>query len=132
MNLIKITKDKERVKQILEMVNLIEDRIKIQNKIKFASLILSDYYEIIKELITGLVLVEGYKILSHKELIDYLKLKPQIFEVKEIASIDKLRILRNRIMYEGKGIPLSYLISNEPYYVKIIKKLKSLIKERLK
>lgn len=34
MDLIKITPNKEKVKSILEMVSLIEERIKIQDKIK--------------------------------------------------------------------------------------------------
>ena len=71
MDLIKITPDNERAKSILKMISLIEGRIKSQNKDKFASLIVVDYYEIIKEMTTALLLTEGYKTLSHKDLIDF-------------------------------------------------------------
>ena len=66
MGLIKITPNKERARSILEMTKLISERIKSQDKIKMASLIISDYYEIIKELITAVLLIEGYKTLGHK------------------------------------------------------------------
>ena len=58
MDLIKITPDKER--------------IKLQDRKRMTALILSDYYEIIKELSTALLLLDGYKTLSHKDLIDYV------------------------------------------------------------
>ena len=74
MNLIKVSKDFEKVKNILKMIKLIEERIKIQDKIKFASLVLFDYYEMIKELVTALLLIDGYKTLSHKDLVIYLEL----------------------------------------------------------
>ena len=95
MDLIKITPDKEMVKSIIEMVSLIEDRIKIQDREKMASLIISDYYEIIKELITAVLLFDGYKTLSHKDLIDYVKEKRKDFSEHEISVLDNLRVLRN-------------------------------------
>src|SRR3989344_230178 len=101
MKLIKTTPNKERVKSILDMITLIEDRIRSLDKIKFTPLILSDYCEIIKELITAILLCDGFKTPSHKDLIDYLKLNYTIINSHEIESIDKLRILRNRITYEG-------------------------------
>ncbi|MEK6906148.1 MAG: hypothetical protein AABW81_00845 [Nanoarchaeota archaeon] len=132
MDLIKIMPDSERVKSILKMVLLIEERIKYLYKDKFYPLILSDYYEIIKELITAILLCDGFKTLSHKDLIDYLKLNYKNVNNYEIDTIDKLRILRNRITYEGFEIESSHLKNNETIYIKIIKKLKSLINNKLK
>ena len=131
MDLIKVTPDKERVKKILEMVKLIEERIKIQDKHKFASLIILDYYEVIKELITALLLAEGYKTLSHKNLISYLKIKYKEINSYESELIDKLRIFRNRISYEGFEIQDDYLKINEKSYMQIIKKLKVLVKTKV-
>lgn len=131
MGLIKITPNKERVKSILKMVGLIEDRIKSQKKNKFVPLTLADYYEVIKELITALLLCDGFKTLSHKELIDYLKLNYKDIESYEINKIDKLRIFRNRITYEGFEINYSYLKDNEGDYKQIIKKLKNIINNKL-
>ncbi len=55
------------------MISLIEERIKLQNRKRMTALIISDYYEIIKELLTALLLLDGYKTLSHKDLIDYIE-----------------------------------------------------------
>jgi len=54
--LIKVTPDKEKVKNILKMASLIEERITIQDKKKMTALIIADYYEIVKELITAKLL----------------------------------------------------------------------------
>ena len=131
MSLIRTTKDKERVKSILEIVELIEKRISKEDKSKFSPLILSDYYEIIKELMTAVLLRDGFKTLSHKELIEYLELKYKEFNKSEILEIDKLRITRNRIVYEGFKIPQNYLTDYEFVFRLIIKKLKLLIKNKL-
>ena len=132
MDLIKITPNKERAKNILKMVFLIEERIKLQDKEKMASLIISDYYEIIKELITAVLLVDGYKTLSHKDLINYLKENYKEFSQQEIIVLDNLRILRNRIAYEGFNIEDSYLKRSETLFKSIISKLKIILKKQLK
>jgi len=132
MDLIKITSDKERAISILKMISLLEERIKTQNKSKMAVLIVSDYYEIIKELITAILLVDGYKTLNHKDLIDYLKERYSQFDANEISILDDLRILRNRITYEGFLIEASYLNRNESLFKNIINKLKSILNIKLK
>jgi len=129
MSLIKVTPDRERIKSILEMTNLIQKRINILDKAEFSSLIIVDYYEIIKELITAFLLLNGYKSLSHIELISYLKKNCSDFTRGEIDLIDRLRIFRNRISYEGFGVPNFYLKENEGSYLKIIFKLRGLIKD---
>ena len=132
MELIKITPNKERAKNILNMTSLIEERVKIQDKAKMASLILSDYYEIIKELITAVLLTDGYKTLSHKDLVDYIKENYKNFSQQEIAVLDNLRVLRNKIAYEGYQIENSYLSRNEPLFKAIIEKLKLILEKRLR
>ena len=91
MELIKITPDKEKTKNILKMVSLIEERVKSQDKIKMAALIIADYYEIVKELITSILLIDGYKTLSHKDLVDYLKERCSEFSEIELSVLDELR-----------------------------------------
>jgi hypothetical protein len=131
MDIIKITPDKERARSILKMVSLLEERIKQQDKRKMAALIITDYYEIIKELITAILLIDGYKTLSHKDLVDYLKEKYPQFGNHEIEILSKLRILRNRVTYEGFLINPDYLTKNELYFLGIIKKLKILINSKV-
>ncbi len=132
MDLIKITPDKEKARNILKMISLIEERIKKQNKKKMAALIVADYYEIIKELITAILLIEGYKTLSHKDLVDYIKVRCPEFSINETTILDDLRILRNRIAYEGFFVEPSYLTRNEALFRAVIQKLKSLILRKLK
>lgn len=131
MELIKITPDKEKAKSVIKMTSLIEERIKIQDKERMASLIISDYYEVIKELITAILLIDGYKTLSHKDLIDYMKQKYPEFTLYEISVLDDIRILRNRITYEGFSVEPSYLSRNESLFISITQKLRNLTKEKL-
>ena len=74
-----------------------------------AALIISDYYEIIKEMITAILLLDGCKTLSHKDLIDYLKENYKEITSHELSLLDELRVLRNRIAYEGFFIEPSLL-----------------------
>ena len=132
MDLIKITPDKEKAKSILKVVSLIEERIDTQNRTRMAALIIMDYYEIIKELITAILLIDGYKTLSHKDLINYIKEGYPEFSEHETFVSDDLRVLRKRVAYEGFFIEPSYLVRNEDLIKKIIQKLKKTIAEKLK
>jgi len=132
MDLIKITPDKERARSILKMVSLLEERMGNQDKLKMSALIVADYYEIIKELVTAILLASGYKTLSHKNLIGYLKEKYAQFSGNDLSVLDDLRILRNRIAYEGFSIEPSYLNRNESLFKNIIKKLKDILNAKLK
>ena len=131
MEIIKITPDKQRAKSILNMVYLLEKRIQLQDRKTMNSLILADYYEVIKELITAILFVDGYKTLSHKDLFEYLSNKYKEFSSHEISLLDDLRILRNRIAYEGFNAPSIYLERNEDNFKSIIKKLKNLLENKI-
>jgi len=132
MDLIKLTPDKEKARNIIKMVSLIEERIKNQDKIKMTALIIADYYEVIKELITAILLIDGYKTLSHKDLVDYLNINYSEFSKYEISVLDDLRILRNRIAYEGFFVESHYLSRNEVLFKQVILKIKDLIAKKLK
>lgn len=113
------------------MATLIEERIRLEDKENMTSLIISDYYEILKELITTILLLDGYKTLSHKDLIDYLKEKYPEFSQNEILVLHKIRTLRNRIVYEGFLVESHYLDRNKDLFKSIIEKLKKIIKSKL-
>jgi len=130
MDLIKITPDKERAKNILSMISLIEERIKLQDENKMSALILVDYYEIIKELITAVLFTDGYKTLSHKDLIDYLKDNYKVFSSHEIYVLDNLRVLRNRVAYGGFQVEKSYLDRNKDFFKSVILKLRKILGEK--
>lgn len=95
------------------------------------SLIITDYYEIVKELITAILLIDGYKTLSHKDLIAYVKEHYSSFSMHDITNLDALRKLRNRVAYEGYFVEVSYLDRNEVLFKEIIQKLKDSVSKRL-
>ena len=74
---------------------------------------------------TAMLLIDGYKTLSHKDLIDYLKENYSASTEHEISIVDDLRILRNRIVYDGFFIDNSYLIRNESLFKMIIDRLRN-------
>lgn len=67
----KITPDKEKAKSLLQLVGLREKDLKTKKK-EFATIIVEGYYEIIKELITAIMSIDGYKTVSHELLVGYL------------------------------------------------------------
>ncbi|MEK6933253.1 MAG: hypothetical protein AABW75_00060 [Nanoarchaeota archaeon] len=130
MDIQKIRPDKEQARSILRIAALIEDRIALENKPGMESLVVADYYEIIKELVTAIMLSEGYKTLSHKELIEYLK-EMKEFKEHEIRIADDLRILRNKISYQGFLIDPDYLKRNADNFKLIKEKLKNILTKKL-
>ena len=99
--------------------------------IRTATLRAESYYEIIKELITSLLAVEGFKSYSHECLISFLEYKSRNFNKQEINLIDQLRIIRNDIAYRGIFIEDDYLIRNEKKILEIINKLKGELNRRI-
>jgi hypothetical protein len=108
------------------MTALLEQRISLQDEKSMAALIIVDYYELIKELSTALALLDGWKTTSHKELMQFVK--------KEYCAdplLDDLRVLRNRIAYEGFHIDTDFLRRNKKHFIKIKLILRRIIEERL-
>ena len=125
-------KDKEKPKSLLNLIELREKNIKSLNKKEFCTLIVEDYYEIIKELITAIMSADGYKTLSHELLIGYIDKFYKEFSKFEINTMDQLRKIRNDIAYRGLIISTEYLDRNEEIILKIIKRLKAIINIKLK
>lgn len=67
----KRTPDKEKARSLLEIVALREKDLTTKGE-EFTTLIVEGYYEIIKELLTALLSLDGYKSLSHELLVGYL------------------------------------------------------------
>ncbi|MBS3155935.1 hypothetical protein J4413_01730 [Candidatus Woesearchaeota archaeon] len=127
----KVFKDKEKVKSLLK---LIEEREKfLELDIKFPTIIVETYYEIIKELSVASLLLDGLKAIgedAHKEMLDYL-INYNEFSASDVVLLQDLRKKRNKSMYEGKQIEPNYLENKEQNFKKIISKLKNNIKTRL-
>ena len=114
-DLIRIIPDKEKAKSILKMTDTTLKMIKEIDIDKFSSNITKEYYEIIRELMTIILLLDGYKTYgegSHKKLIEYLELNYREFDKSEIYFIDDLRNIRNKIAYDGFFVEINYILNN--------------------
>lgn len=123
-----ISIDKDKINSILKMCDV---RLRFIKKQKIdeetASLITEDYYEIIKELLTALLLKNGLKSEDHECLISYFKNYYPTCEY-EINKIYELKNIRNRINYDGVFVEKQYLIKNKLEFEHIIELLIKLIK----
>ena len=132
--LIKTTPDKEKARSILKMVEATLEMIRFIDKIKFPSNVAKEYYEIIRELISIILLLDGHKAIgekAHKRQIEYLEANYKEFGQAEITLIDDLRITRNKIAYEGFFVKESYIDRKLTDILKVIEKLKRLIDKKL-
>jgi len=102
--LTKITPNKEKAKSILKMVETTIEMINNLSTDKFPSNITKEYYEVIRELLSIVLLLDGYKTYgegAHKKLIEYVEKNYKEFSKYEISLIDNLRNTRNKIAYDG-------------------------------
>ena len=75
--LLKVTSNKERAKSILKIANNTIEMIDSLDQKKFVTLITRDYYEVLRELMAALLLLDGFKTEgegAHKKLIEYLSI----------------------------------------------------------
>ena len=127
----KVAKDEEKAKSLMSMATIREEALKNINTEQFTSIVVEGHYEIVKELITALTALAGYKIVrSHKMLIAYLKHHYTEFEEYEIIILDELRKIRNKINYNGFNVKKQYWERNKYEIRNIIKKLKSIIRKK--
>ncbi|MBI2135749.1 hypothetical protein HYU06_01625 [Candidatus Woesearchaeota archaeon] len=127
----KIMPDKEKAKSLLELVKLREKDLKNKSD-EFATLIIEGYYEQIKELITAIMSIDGYKTVSHELLVGYLARFYTEFSAAEIYLIDQLRKTRNDIDYRGILINPEYLKRNKANILAIIAKLKEITSNKFR
>lgn len=132
--LIRVTPDLEKAKSILKIVETTLEMIKSLDAKKFTSNITKEYYEVIRELIGVVLLLDGYKTFgegAHKRLIEYLEENYQEFDQEEINLIDNLRTTRNKIAYDGFFVEKDYIERRAGDIKMILKKLKMLINKKL-
>ena len=123
--------DREMARSILKMIEVRMKALELMDRREFASLVVEDYYEIIKEAITALMSIDGYKTLSHEVLIGYLKEFYPQFSESEIALVDQLRQFRHKIAYRGFFIPPDYIDRNETRIKEVTLRLLHILKDRL-
>ena len=134
-DLIRITPNKEKAHSIFKMVEITLEMIKQIDKNKFPSNIAKEYYEVIRELISIILLLDGYKTMgegAHKRQIEYLEANYyKEFSKSEIVFIDDLRVTRNKIAYDGFFVKGSYLDKKLIGILNIIDKLKEIVRKKI-
>ncbi len=118
-----------------ELLALAEHREEFWNGIKeqakaFPSLFLEGYYEIIKELCTAIIVLEGWKALSHECLFAYLKQRKTDLEI-DFDYLLELKDLRNSMDYRGAKVSYDLWKKNEMRIKVTIRALKEHLKKSL-
>lgn len=131
--IIKIAPDKEKANSIKKIVKTREEFLEKSDIKEYSTILAENYYEVIKELATAILLTEGLKSIgenAHKELIDNLSKYKELTQ-EEIFIMQDLRIKRNKSSYEGKPINQDYLSAKIEHLKKIIEKLKIILNKKL-
>tara|TARA_Y100000310_G_scaffold336419_1_gene420920 strand:+ start:3250 stop:3642 length:393 start_codon:yes stop_codon:yes gene_type:complete len=130
MVLINVKPDKEKAKYLLEIAELIQERLNLVDKEKFASITLTDYYDIIHQLMEAITCLEGIKFKgesAHYQLIRYIC---ERFNLPHNPFLQELRIYRNKVCYDGLQINKKNIKFNKEKVEKIISFLKEIIKSK--
>ncbi len=109
----------------LEFWKSVED--KEQN---YPSLFIEGNYEIIKELISAILCIDGWKADNHDCLFQYIIEKKQELEL-DFEYLTELRKLRNKIDYHGVKVSYDVWKQNKLKIQIIINALKNYIKKQL-
>jgi len=131
--IIKVTPDLEKAKSMLRLIKNRKEFVSSIDSTKFPTNAAENYYEIIKELVTAVLLLNGIKAIgeyAHKEMVEELSKYKELDEL-EINLINDLRIKRNKSSYEGKEIENSYLKNKKDKLLNIIKKLEIMLNKKI-
>jgi hypothetical protein len=119
-----IEPNKESYSSLFKLASIRLENIHALNN---PTLKVESYYEIIKDILTALLYLKGYKSYSHECLIIFARENiNHKLSGMELELIDQLRILRNDITYRGAFIEDDFLDRNEKNILSIIKTLKSI------
>ena len=98
---------------------------------EFCSLIVEGYYEVLKELMTALLAVDGLKTTSHECLIAYVERYCAEVSGAEVHLLDQLRRMRNDISYRGVMVDPEYLERNRDRIRELIGMLRRIVEAHL-
>ena len=126
----KVDVDDDKIVSIIKMCDI---RLRVLKGVKLdeetASVIAADYYEIIKELLTALLLKNGLKSNNHECLISFFKFEFPQYEY-EFKVIHQLKNVRNRVSYDGVIVKKDYIEANKLEFNHIIEVLKEIVSFR--
>ena len=120
--IIKIQVDEEKANALIKMARISLERLNEFNIEKYPSNTLIDYYDIFHKLLEAVSLKLGFKIkgeFAHKELINFVS-KEFNFEEEIRLFLQKMRLLRNRISYEGFLVNKNFIILNKSLIKRIL------------
>jgi uncharacterized protein (UPF0332 family) len=120
----KVKKIKPNPEQATSLFHLATRRLESIEKRgdeEFPQLLVESYYEAIKELISALLALHGYKSYSHECLLSFLSaFYPTTLDSVQMHFLDEMRKLRGDIQYRGREIAEDYLERNLPLIEKIL------------
>lgn len=121
--------DPEKISSIIETAELRLKYIKTTKLNKEnVSFVIEGYYEIIKELLVALLLLNGLRSKNHQCLISYFYNKYKKYE-GEAYLIAQMSYLRNRLDCYGEQIDFGFYEKNKNEFENIINILISLVKK---
>ncbi len=125
------TSNPEQARSLLRMSRIrLEDNERRERTEENISLIVEGYWEVIKQLTTALLNLNGFKSYSQDCLIVFLD-EFYDYNQSEVELMDQLRRLRNDIDYRGEFLDIEYLERNEESINAIIQKLDDKVEEKL-
>ena len=122
-----VESDTEKAESIRRMCKAREKLLKkAELDSETASIIASDYYEIIKELLVAILLKKGFKSDNHECLISFFKKNYADYEY-EAKVIHQLKDVRNRATYDGIFVKKEYILQNKLEFANIIQLLHKIL-----
>lgn len=103
----------------------------VMNAGEHATFIVEAYYECLKELMSALLAVDGFRCPDHKCLILYLRKSYPQFRESDIEFIDELRVIRHRIAYEGFSVKTEYLARRRHVADALLAELQDIVETKL-
>ena len=128
----KVKENPEQAKAFLKLAIRRLESVEKRRNNEFSQLLIESYYEVIKELISALNSIHGYKSYSHECLISFMdEFYPNVLDDFQIHFLDSMRKLRSDIQYRGRDVADDYLKRNSSLIEKIIKNLLNLLEKEL-
>jgi uncharacterized protein (UPF0332 family) len=128
----KVKENPEQAKALFKLAKKRLESIKKRRKDEYPQFLIESYYETIRELISALLSIHGYKSYNHECLVSFIKeYYPDFFNDFMIHFLESMRKLRGDIQYRGRDIADDYLERNSSSIDEIIKILFNLVKKEI-
>lgn len=131
--IIRVTPDREKATSMLNLASSRKEFLETIDKKRFPTMAAETYYEILKELTSAILLLEGIRTKgenAHKELLEEVN-RRGIITPMENNLLNDLRIRRNDSYYEGKQVELNFIENKKELLDKTTAKLFQTLSERL-